>query len=141
MRLNKKLIVNALDRIADETFTFNDLFEKITEELEIDNNLYPKIYRFMDVINTIEIITGINEETIKSRTRRREVVDVRQVAMYLVQKYTRLNLKKTGELFNRDHATVLHAKRRVEDAKNGFNNELREIVELCETSLLTEDDQ
>tara|TARA_R110001606_G_scaffold9141_2_gene39864 strand:- start:541 stop:966 length:426 start_codon:yes stop_codon:yes gene_type:complete len=138
MRLNKTVVQNAMDGIISEEFTFNELFRVISKELKIEDPSYPVMYRFNDVVDTVTTLTGVSREKMRSRTRVRGIVDVRQVTMYLVEKYTRLTLSKTGELFNRDHATVLHAKKRVKDAKNGYNEELRQIVDLCETSLITE---
>tara|TARA_R110001599_G_scaffold178277_2_gene370744 strand:- start:109 stop:534 length:426 start_codon:yes stop_codon:yes gene_type:complete len=139
MRLNKDVVINAIEKIDKQDFSFNELFQTISDELQIENECYPTMYRFNDVLNTVTNLTGITVEKMRSRTRVRGIVDVRQVAMYLVDKYTRLTLSKTGQLFNRDHATVLHSKNRVKDAKNGYNEELRQIVDLCETSLITEE--
>jgi len=139
MRLNKDVVINALNRIENQEFTFNELFQNISDELQVENIDYPTTYRFNDVIRTVTNLTGITQEKMSSRTRIRGIVDVRQVAMYLVDKYTRLTLSRTGELFNRDHATVLHAKNRVKEAKQGYNEPLKRIVELCETSLITEE--
>ena len=139
MRLNKDVVHNAINKIDKQEFTFNELFQTISDELHIKNEYYPTMYRFNDVLKTVTSLTGITLEIMRSRTRVRGIVDVRQVAMYLVDKYTRLTLSKTGQLFNRDHATVVHSKNRVNDAKNGFNEELRQIVDLCETSLITEE--
>ena len=48
------------------------------------------------------------------RTRKREYVYARQIAMMLISKYTRFSLAKIGQEFGgRDHATVLHACRTV----------------------------
>lgn len=139
MRLNKDVVINAINRIENQEFTFNELFQNISDELQVENIGYPTTYRFHDVIRTVTNLTGITQEKMSSRTRIRGIVDVRQVAMYLVDKYTRLTLSRTGQLFNRDHATVLHAKNRVKEAKEGYNEPLKRIVELCETSLITEE--
>ncbi|MDR2084027.1 MAG: chromosomal replication initiator protein DnaA [Bacteroidales bacterium] len=53
---------------------------------------------------------GISIETCKSSTRRREIVQARQLIMYLTKKYTKLSLTSIGQQCgNKDHATVLHA--------------------------------
>ena len=41
----------------------------------------------------------------------------RQVAMYLARVVLKLGLRETGRGFGRDHKTVFHACRRVEDAR------------------------
>jgi chromosomal replication initiator protein len=51
------------------------------------------------------------------RDRSRHVLLPRQVGMYLARKLTRLSLQEIGDYFGgRDHSTVLHACRKVEEA-------------------------
>lgn len=140
MRINKELVANATEKIGKDDFTLNELFHSISIEIKDGTASYPKLYRFIDVIKTIVSVTGIDEQKLKSRSRIRRIADVRQISMYLVHKYTRLSCVRTGELFNRDHSTVIHARKRVEDAKNGYNNDLKELLELCESCLITENE-
>ncbi|WPP53708.1 chromosomal replication initiator protein DnaA [Catalinimonas niigatensis] len=59
---------------------------------------------------------NINLEELKSKTRKKEVVTARQVAMYLSKEYTKHSLKVIGYHFGgRDHATVIHAVKCVQD--------------------------
>ena len=58
----------------------------------------------------------IPEDLVRARTRKREVVQARQVAMYFSKQLTQHSLKKIGLHFGgRDHSTVIHANRSVED--------------------------
>lgn len=55
-------------------------------------------------------------ELVQSRTRKRDIVQARQVAMYFAKKYTKASLSSIGtQIGNRDHATVLHACKTVRD--------------------------
>jgi len=59
---------------------------------------------------------NVTLEDLKAKTRKKEVVIARQVAMYLSKEYTRHSLKVIGYHFGgRDHATVIHAVRCVQD--------------------------
>ena len=51
---------------------------------------------------------GVTVEAIKGRSRHKEVVVPRQIAMYLLREDTRLSAPDVGRLLNRDHTTVLH---------------------------------
>lgn len=54
---------------------------------------------------------------LQARDRSRHVLWPRQVGMYLARKLAQLSLQEIGEYFGgRDHSTVLHACRRVEDS-------------------------
>jgi len=56
------------------------------------------------------------ESALHSKSRKREVVQARQVAMYLAKKHTDISASKIGHLIgNRDHATVLHACKNIKD--------------------------
>jgi chromosomal replication initiator protein len=51
---------------------------------------------------------------LKSKTRKREIVQARQIAMYFAKKMTKSSLANIGlHCGGKDHATVLHACRTV----------------------------
>lgn len=53
---------------------------------------------------------GISTDLLKENTRKREVVNARQISMYLAKKYTKNSLKEIGRHFgNKDHSTVIHS--------------------------------
>ncbi|MBN1339397.1 MAG: chromosomal replication initiator protein DnaA [Bacteroidales bacterium] len=57
---------------------------------------------------------GLPLEAINSKTRKREIVQARQLAMYFAKKLTKASLATIGlHCGNKDHATVLHACRTV----------------------------
>ena len=60
--------------------------------------------------------------------RNREFVVPRQIAMYLVKKYLKLSLQAIGEFFTgRDHTSVMHAIKKVEQAKKDDPNLWRDV--------------
>lgn len=64
--------------------------------------------------NTIEKIIcnyyNITLQQFNSSSRKREIVQARQIAMLFYNKYTKLSLADIGtKIGNKDHATVLHA--------------------------------
>jgi len=59
---------------------------------------------------------SIPEDLIRAKTRKQEIVNARQVAMYLAKELTNCSLKTIGLHFGgRDHSTVIHAYQSVED--------------------------
>jgi chromosomal replication initiator protein len=49
-------------------------------------------------------------DALKAKTRKKEIVVARQVAMYFAKEYTNFSLKAIGQYFGgRDHSTVIHA--------------------------------
>ncbi|MBO4580853.1 MAG: chromosomal replication initiator protein DnaA [Bacteroidales bacterium] len=73
-----------------------------------------------------------------SSSRKRDIVQVRQVSMYFAKKYTDLSLAQIGiQCGKKDHATVLHACRTVENLKvtdRKFKDELDSIDKVLKNS-------
>ncbi|MBI2966852.1 MAG: chromosomal replication initiator protein DnaA [Bacteroidetes bacterium] len=73
-------------------------------------------------------------DILKSQTRKREVVQARQLAMYFSKNMTRASLAAIGQLCGgKDHATVLHACRTVNnliDTNKEFKNYVVELERL-----------
>ncbi|RQO32332.1 chromosomal replication initiator protein DnaA [Taibaiella sp. KBW10] len=58
----------------------------------------------------------IDYDKLQSKTRTGDVVNARQIAMYLAKKFTKCSLKTIGDHFGkRDHTTVIHSVQKVED--------------------------
>ena len=59
---------------------------------------------------------NIDEQSIQTKSRKHEIVQVRQISMYLAKKYLDYSTSKIGAYIGkRDHATVLHACNMVRD--------------------------
>ena len=55
-------------------------------------------------------------ETLQSKTRKRHIVQARQLAMFFAKKMTKASLASIGsQIGKRDHATVLHACKTVDN--------------------------
>ncbi|MEL6559518.1 MAG: chromosomal replication initiator protein DnaA [Bacteroidota bacterium] len=65
---------------------------------------------------TVSEYFKIDTEDLKAKTRKKEIVIARQVAMYFSKDYTNHSLKSIGYHFGgRDHSTVIHAVQAVND--------------------------
>jgi len=74
-------------------------------------------------------------ELLKSKTRKREVVQARQIAMYFAKKMTKSSLANIGmHCGGKDHATVLHACRTVNNLSETDKN-FRKYLEDLEKKL------
>lgn len=107
---------------------------------EIDLNLAQKVVRNY-VKNTkrevsIEYIQKVvsdyfqmDVETLQSKTRKRHIVQARQIAMYFSKKLTKASLASIGsQIGKRDHSTVLHACKTV-DNLTSTDKQFRKYVE------------
>lgn len=63
-----------------------------------------------DVQRVVSDYFDITVEELKDKTRKKEIVIARQIAMYFAKEYTGFSLKSIGYHFGgRDHSTVIHA--------------------------------
>jgi chromosomal replication initiator protein len=68
------------------------------------------------ILNTIVSYSNVPRYLIISPTRKREVCELRQIAMEIIKKNTSLMLKSIGNVFNgRDHSSVISAINKVND--------------------------
>ncbi len=104
--------------------------------LELAKKTVKEIATDRKVNVTIEIITKnvcsylkVDENKIRDKTRKKEIVLARQIAMYLAKELTKSSLKTIGLHFGgRDHSTVIHACSSIEELKTK-DSALNEIVE------------
>ncbi|MDR2125215.1 MAG: chromosomal replication initiator protein DnaA [Prevotellaceae bacterium] len=82
---------------------------------------------------------GLSLDTIYSKIRKREIVQARQIAMFFARNMTKHSLSSIGaEIGGKDHATVLHACKTVEDLSDTdktFKQHITEIEKRINNSL------
>ncbi len=73
----------------------------------------------------------ITYDKLQAKTRKREIVQARQISMYLAKKFTKNSLKTIGEHFGgRDHTTVIHSCQTVNDLMDTdslFKEQVKEL--------------
>ena len=85
MHLAERIIKRAV-KVDNHPLTIDDILEKVCKHF------------------------GISQQNVFSKSRKREFVQVRQISMYLAQKYTKMPAARIGQLIGgRDHSTVLHS--------------------------------
>ncbi|MEA3451807.1 MAG: chromosomal replication initiator protein DnaA, partial [Bacteroidota bacterium] len=111
---------------------------KITVELtkKVLKNLIKEKKTDFNISQIIQIVGdyfNISVKAIKAKTRKREVVQARQLAMHFSKKYTKKSLTTIGAEFSRDHSTVVHANKTVKnliDTDKSFRQFYDEIERL-----------
>ena len=85
MRLAERIIKRAV-KVDNHPLTIDEILEKVCRHYNVE------------------------QRQVFSKSRRRDYVQVRQVSMYLAQKYTKMPAGRIGQLIgNRDHSTVIHS--------------------------------
>ncbi|WP_297272550.1 chromosomal replication initiator protein DnaA [uncultured Bacteroides sp.] len=105
-----------------------DLAQRIVRKVTHNEN---KVITVDDIINSVCKHFGLETSAIYTKSRKREVVQARQIAMYLAKNNTELSAAKIGTLIgNKDHATVLHACKTIKELREvdkTFRAEVDEI--------------
>ena len=74
---------------------------------------------------------NLDQAVIQTRSRKREIVQARQITMYLAKKYTDCSFSHIGKIVGKkDHATVLHACKTIKDqmeTSKSFRSSVEEI--------------
>ena len=66
------------------------------------------------LLQAIFVTTKCTFESLKSKDRHGDISEIRQIFFYLFRKHNRMfGLNSTGEILNRDHATVIYSIKRV----------------------------
>jgi chromosomal replication initiator protein len=90
----------------------------------------PKRVRIEDIQRVVARHYNVSKTELLSNRRTRTIVKPRQIAMYLAKVMTPRSLPEIGRRFGgRDHTTVLHAVRKIEDL-TGSDNTLAQELEL-----------
>ncbi len=103
--------------IAHASLTKEDI------DLELAKNILKNIVTEIDsevgidyIQKTVSEYFNVAQDDLKAKTRKKEIVIARQVAMYFSKDYTNHSLKSIGYHFGgRDHSTVIHAVQSVND--------------------------
>jgi len=119
-------------QLTDEPVTI-EIAEQIVRDLM--RGAEPRRVRIDDILRTVSKHYGVNRGDLLSGRRNRSIVRPRQIGMYLAKLLTSRSLPEIGRRFgNRDHTTVLHAIRKIEQLMND-DNQLREEIELLKRLL------
>jgi chromosomal replication initiator protein len=137
---------HVVDNVRDlEGVLVSILAHSTLADIQIDVDLAEKVIsRIVSItkkVNTVEKIRDVvcqyynlSVDAISTKSRKREVVQARQIAMYLSKQLTKNSLASIGyTIGQRDHATVLHACKIVNDQMEidkNFRSCVKEIEEL-----------
>ena len=115
---NIRELEGSLRRIAAHSQLLSD--REIT--LDMTQDVLKDMLRSIDRKTTIDEIQkkvaeyfNISVKELQSSRRARTVARPRQIAMYLAKLLTSRSLPEIGRKFDRDHTTVMHAVRKVEE--------------------------
>lgn len=129
--------VRAVEGIVASLLAYSTAFDR-TIDLPLTKQVVSRVVKIEKKQISVESIQDLvckyyNLElaAIQTNSRKREIVQARQVAMYLSKKYTDASFSHIGKIVGkRDHATVLHACKTIKDqieTNRAFRSSVEEI--------------
>lgn len=117
------------EQVKNEKVSVKKLDEIINEAVQVS----PKNITVSDVIKSVADFFEVPTADITDRSRKQEVVEPRQIAMYLMRDMLKLSYPHIGEkLGKRDHTTAIHACEKIKREMNqnpGLNQKIMLIKE------------
>ncbi|MHB8578326.1 MAG: chromosomal replication initiator protein DnaA [Ignavibacteriaceae bacterium] len=124
-----KLLANASLNSKEINF---ELVKKTVKEIATDRKVKVSIE---SITKSVCEYFRLDENKLRDKTRKKEIVLARQIAMYLSKELTKSSLKTIGLQFGgRDHSTVIHACTSIELLKQS-DISIKDILSTLKTSI------
>ncbi len=114
--------VREMEGFLSRTVFYSNLLKEdivtISSAREALKNIAKADSEMIDATKIIDIVCkfyNIKKEDVLARKRTKAIAETRQIAMYLISEYINMPLESIGNIFGRDHATVIYAKNKVAD--------------------------
>lgn len=119
-----------LKLLAKISFGYSDINFDLVKKVVREISTTKKVNIGIDVITKVVCEhLKVDEKKIRDKTRKQEIVEARQIAMYLSKMMTNSTLKMIGLHFGgRDHSTVIHAVTEIENQVN-TSTRSKEMIE------------
>ena len=109
-----------------------DLAKRTVKEIATDRKVNVSIDNITKVVCSA---LSVDENKLRDKTRKKEVVFARQMAMFFSKELTKSSLKTIGLHFGgRDHSTVIHACNSIENLRQQDSN-IKQLVENLKTQI------
>jgi len=119
--LNRLIVFQKINNKYPDMETTKRLLENIISKPK-------KITSFKKIIKTVSEFYNITEQDLFSKTRKKEVVKPRQIAMYLLREELNESYPSIGRKFGgKDHTTIIYACEKIEKEIENNNNLNTEI--------------
>ena len=86
------------------------------------------------IMNAVSKHFGLKIKDLKGVSRAKNFSLPRQIAMFLIRRYTNLGFREIGQIFGKDHSTAVHAHQKIE-AEIETDPELRKNIETIREQL------
>jgi chromosomal replication initiator protein len=128
IKKNIRELEGALNLLIFKLKYIDKLTKEVVQEIvkEFSQEFYRKITH-KKVIQTVVEHYGLKEGDVFKKLRKKEYVEIRGIVVYLLRELCQYSYSHIGEIFNKDHTTVLHAYQKIVEKIEKYPEFSREI--------------
>ncbi|MDD4291559.1 MAG: chromosomal replication initiator protein DnaA [Clostridia bacterium] len=136
--------IRELEGLLTKVVSFANLTERSYNDVNLVNDALKDYKDYLEEIITIDNIVDtvcayskVSKSDLLSKKKTKEIVEPRQICIYLVTDLLSMPLTAIGEYFGgRDHTTVIHARNKVQELIADENSQTAIIVKDIKNSIL-----
>ena len=134
--------IRTMEGYLSRTVCYSNLLKEdvvtITSAREALKDIAKEDEETIDATKIIDIVCkfyNVKKEELLARKRTKNIAEARQIAMYLITEFINIPLEAVGNIFGKDHATVIYAKNKVADDIKASKkleiqiNDLKQMIE------------
>ena len=114
--------IREMEGFLSRTVFYSNLLKEdivtIESAREALKNIAVQAEETIDATKIIDIVCkfyNIKKDELLARKRTKNIAEARQIAMYLITEFLSIPLEAVGNIFGKNHATVIYAKNKVQD--------------------------
>lgn len=135
--MNHKELITTIEEITKSDRTFEYRIKKIRSVIELFKQEKDNLVTIKQIVAEYH---NLKESDLSIKTRKREIVEARQIAMYFYDRYTSFNDKEIGNEFSIlghsfDRTTVIHTIQTVKNIKQ-TNRIYRDKIDEIEQEII-----
>lgn len=92
-----------------------------------------------NILYFVKVTFNISQEELDSNSRDPKIVKARRIFFNITKAYTKESLKRIGNMISKDHATVLHGLKKMQEFKDIKDPEWDEYIQCSKLFLLQMD--
>lgn len=118
--------VKRMQFYKDKILTVDDTLEYIKEIFE-DTIKNRKEVKPEEIINVVCNYYKLNRKDLLGKSRRKEIVVARHMAIIVIRSYLQLSTTEIGKIFNRDHSTIVNVLGKT-DVNNSSIKQVKDLI-------------
>ena len=136
IKKNIRELEGALNLLIFKLNFINNLTKEIVENIvkEFTQEFYRKITP-KKIINVISTYYDLQEGDLFKKIKKKEYVEVRSIVIYFLREVCQYSFVRIGELFNKDHTTVIYAYEKIVE-KMSKDKRFQQEIEILRSKII-----